>query len=133
MSETASPTRTRDKEDINDRIRSIEQRLENRRVRLRNDTDEAKTAAAATARRWLPIAAAAGAGLAALWLTRRAKASPRVYVPYAADGAVQVNRRGVRWASLLGLASTAYKLGTSPQARLLLAAFRRRAAARRYG
>lgn len=130
MSDTATPTRTREREDIDERIRALEQRLENRRVRLRNDTDEAKDAALVTARKWLPIAAAAGAGLAALWLTRRSTSSRHGFQPSYDSAPAQ--RRGVRWASLLGLASTAYKLGTSPQARVLFDAIRKRAAARRY-
>jgi hypothetical protein len=118
---------------IKDRIQTLEQRLENRRVRLQEDTDEAKTAAVVTARKWLPVAAAAGAGLAALWFTRRNVRSSRGYVPqYVPYGEAQSARRGVRWASLLGIASTAYKFATSPQGRLLIDSVRRRLNTRRY-
>lgn len=116
---------------IRERIRVLEQRLENRRVRLREDTDEAKSAAQSTLRSWLPVVAAAGAGLVALWLTRRsgpARTLARVTsVPFAPR---ETERRRVRWASLLGLATSAYKLGASPQAGILLDAFRLRRGAR---
>lgn len=122
------------KESIAERIKSIEQRLENRRVRLRNDVDETKFAVSSATRRWLPVAAAAGAGVAALWLVRRSPPRPsmldRMTAPIDRREANQ--RRGVRWASLLGIASTAYKLGTSPQARVVLAALRRRGYRRPY-
>lgn len=118
---------------INDRIHALEQRLENRRLRLREDTDEAKVAVQTTARKWLPVAAAAGAGLAALWFTRRHR-QHETALPFLAHGyeGAQVNRRGVRWASLLGIASTAYKFATSPQGRLLISGLRKRFATRRY-
>jgi hypothetical protein len=118
---------------IKDRIQSLEQRLENRRIRLREDTDEAKVAAVVTARKWLPVAAAAGAGLAALWFTRRHVRSSRGFVPqYVPYGEAQATRRGVRWASLLGIASTAYKFATSPQGRHLIDSVRKRFNTRRY-
>jgi hypothetical protein len=116
---------------IADRIHSLEQRLENRRVRLRNDVDETKLALGTTTRRWLPVAAAAGAGLAALWLVRRSPPQPSLLQRFTApwqQPVEPVNRRGVRWASLLGLASTAYKLGTNPHVRAFLGGLRRRRA-----
>ncbi|GIK84703.1 MAG: hypothetical protein KJ018_08220 [Burkholderiales bacterium] len=115
---------------IAERIRALEQRLEHRRTRLQEDAGEAREALHGTARRWLPVAAAAGAGLAALWLTRRGGRAESPRRAWSATGAHD-DRRRVRWASLLGLATTAYKLGSSPQARILLDAFRRRRAAAR--
>ena len=108
------------------RIQAIEQRLENRRTRMRVDADEAQTAAIVAARRWLPVAAAAGAGLAALWLARRMRPASRALPVASALAGAATGRRGVRWASLLGLASSAYKLGTRFQAGRLLANDRRR-------
>ncbi len=112
---------------IGERIQALEQRLEHRRQRWREDTDEAKVAAQLAARKWLPVAAAAGAGIAALWWTRRGR-NGRGTLQYvtAGDAARLAQRRGVRWASLLGIASTAYKFATSPQGRLLADAVRRR-------
>ena len=112
---------------IGERIQALEQRLENRRQRWREDTDEAKVAVQVSARKWLPVAAAAGAGAAALWWTRRGR-NGRGTLQYvtAGDAARLAQRRGVRWASLLGIASTAYKFATSPQGRLLVDAVRRR-------
>ena len=125
---------------INDRIHALEQRLENRRLRLREDADEAKFAVETTARsvqakarKWLPVAAAAGAGLAALWVTRRSKHAELAQPLFARGPDVaHVNRRGVRWASLLGIASTAYKFATSSQGRLLISGLRKRFTTRRY-
>jgi hypothetical protein len=123
---------------LGERISAIEQRLENRRLRFREDTEEAKVAASVTARKWLPVAAAAGAGLAALWLLNRRRSGEQrriVYEPRVVDEDYG-KRRGVRWASLLGIASTAYKFGTSPQGRVLIATLRDRfgrGRATRYG
>ena len=79
------------------------------------------------------LAAAAGAGLAALWFTRRYVRSSRGFVPqYVPYGEAQATRRGVRWASLLGIASTAYKFATSPQGRVLIDSVRKRYSTRRY-
>lgn len=108
---------------FNERIQAIEQRLENRRTRLRVDAHEAQEAATVAARRWLPVAAAAGAGLAALWLTRRRQLASATS-PLAAALAGADGRRRVRWASLLGLASSAYKLGTHPRTRRYFANLR---------
>jgi hypothetical protein len=111
---------------IGERIQALEQRLEHRRQRWREDIDEVKVAAQLAARKWLPVAAAAGAGIAALWLARRGRNGRRTlqYVT-AGDAARRAQRRGVRWASLLGIASTAYRFATSPQGRLLADAIRR--------
>lgn len=104
---------------ISDRIAALERRLENRRVRLKEDSREAADAASYTAARILPVAAAVGAGLLAWWMTRRRR---QVFVPRGTEEA----RRGLRWASIAGIVGSAIRIGTSPQARILWRAFNNR-------
>lgn len=103
--------------DLNDRISRVEQRLERRRARLLSDASEAVDAATDATAKVLPIAAAVGAGLAALWLVRR-RSAPRTYSAYRAMHAEPARRR-VRWAQIAGILGSAIRIGTSPQARSL--------------
>lgn len=110
--------------DLNDRIARVEQRLERRRTRFLSDASETMDAATDTATRVLPIVAAVGAGLAALWLVRR-RSAPRTYRAYRAMQTEPARRR-VRWAQLAGILGSAIRIGTSPQARSLWHNFRAR-------
>jgi hypothetical protein len=103
--------------DLSDRIARVEQRLERRRARFLNDASETVDAAADTATKLLPIAAAVGAALAAMWLVRR-RSGPRTYNAYRAEQGAPV-RRGLRWAQIAGILGSAIRIGTSPQARSL--------------
>ena len=103
--------------DLNDRIARLEQRLERRRARLLADAGETVDAATDTAAKVLPVAAAVGAGLAALWLVRK-RTAPRTFAAYRAPETA-VHRRRVRWAQLAGILGSAIRIGTSPQARSL--------------
>jgi hypothetical protein len=113
--------------ELHDRIASVERRLEHRRARLLDDARESAQAASSAATKVIPIAAAAGAGLLALYLTRRRPAAQR-YARYAYDdfdrGVDQ--RRRVRWASLAGIVGTAIRIATSPQVRAILQQLRER-------
>jgi hypothetical protein len=103
--------------DLNDRIARVEQRLERRRARLLADAGETVDAATDTAAKMLPLAAAVGAGLAALWLVRK-RSAPRTlgtFRPHEPDP----QRRRVRWAQIAGILGSAIRIGTSPQARSL--------------
>jgi hypothetical protein len=101
------------------RIASVERRLENRRTRLLEDAQEAGSAASQTASRVLPLAAALGAGALALYLTRRRTHRP-AYAAFADAGPDATTRRGVRWASILGILGTVLRIATSPQLRAIL-------------
>ena len=103
--------------DLSDRIARVERRLERRRTRFLNDASETVDAAAETATKVLPVVAAVGAGLAALWLVRR-RSGPQTYNAYRAQHAAPA-RRGLRWAQIAGILGTAVRIGTSPQARSL--------------
>ena len=81
--------------------------------------DDTKTvdAASDTAAKVLPVAAAVGAGLAALWLVRK-RTAPRTFAAYRPPETT-AHRRRVRWAQLAGILGSAIRIGTSPQARSL--------------
>lgn len=102
---------------LNDRIARVERRLERRRMRFLGDASETVDAASDTATKVLPIVAAVGAGLAALWLVRR-RSQPRTYRAYHAMQG-EPARRGLRWAKIAGILGSAIRIGTSPQARSL--------------
>lgn len=103
--------------DLSERIKRVEQRLERRRTRLLGDARETADAATEIATKLLPVAAAVGAGLAALWLVRKRAAPPR-FAAFRPRQEAPV-RRGVRWAQIAGILGTALRIGTSPQARSL--------------
>jgi hypothetical protein len=105
------------KPDLSDRIARVEQRLERRRARFLADAGEAVDAATDTTTKVLPVVAAVGAGLAALWLVRR-RSAPRTYDAYRAEQTAPA-RRGLRWAQIAGILGSAIRIGTSPQARSL--------------
>lgn len=115
---------------LHDRIAAVEQRLERRRARLLDDARESTAAAAQTATKVVPIAAAVGAGLLALYFTRR-HSRPRSYGAYRAQYA-DPPRRGVRWAQLVGIVGSAVRIGTSPQVRAFWHGFRRARQRRAY-
>ena len=115
--------------ELHDRIASVERRLERRRARLIDDVRESTDAAGHAATKVVPIAAALGAGLLAMYLTRRRTPKPRTirydderYIPESDQ------RRGVRWASIAGLVGTAIRIATSPQLRAILHNLRERRA-----
>lgn len=103
--------------DLHDRIALLERRLERRRARLLDHTHEAAAAASHAATYVLPVVAALGAGLVAMWITRRRR-------PHASSRAT--TRRGLRWGSIAGIVGSAVRIGTSPQARAVYGALRRR-------
>ena len=113
--------------DLHERIASVERRLENRRTRLLEDARETTQAAGQAATKVVPIAAAAGAGLLAMYLMRRRKPAPR-YVRYDEYGYVPDadQRRRVRWASLAGIVGTVIRIATSPQFRAIVHNFAER-------
>jgi hypothetical protein len=107
------------KPNLSDRITRVEQRLERRRARFLADAGEAVDAVADTSTKVLPVVAALGAGLAALWLLRR-RSTPRTYSAWRAQQqAAPAARRGLRWAQIAGILGSAIRIGTSPQARSL--------------
>jgi hypothetical protein len=115
--------------EFHDRIASVERRLERRRARLLDDVRESTDAAGQAATKLVPIAAALGAGLLAMYLTRRRTHKPR-YLRYDDERYVPESdqRRGVRWASLAGLVGTIIRVATSPQFRAIVQNFRERRA-----
>lgn len=115
---------------LHDRIAAVERRLERRRARLLEDARESTAAASQTATKVVPIAAALGAGLLALYFTRR-RSRPRSYSAYRAQY-VDPPRRGVRWAQIVGILGSAVRIGTSPQVRAFWHGFRRARQRRRY-
>jgi hypothetical protein len=106
---------------LHDRIAAVEQRLERRRARLLDDAQETGTAASHAATRALPIAAAVGAGLLAMWMTRRHRTS-KVARPHYRVVEVEPGdaRRGLRWASIAGIIGSAIRIGTHPQVRAIV-------------
>ena len=114
-------------ESLSERIEQIERRLERRRHLLTEDSQEAATAASETMSRVVPIAAVFGAALAGLWVGtrviggRRRRPAQHQHAPSAATA-----RRGLRWASVAGLVGSAVRIGSSPQARMVWDAIRRR-------
>jgi hypothetical protein len=123
--------------DISDRIAAVERRLERRRVRLLDDLRETKDAASRSATKVVPIAAALGAGLVALYFTRRATSHrpPPTYSEYRrhVDRYEDPPRRGLRWAQVAGILGTAIRIGASPQARAFWHGYQRARERRRYG
>jgi hypothetical protein len=116
--------------ELHDRIAAVERRLERRRARLLDDARESTAAASQTATKVLPVAAALGAGLLALYFTRR-RPRARTYSAYRAQFA-EPRRRGLRWAQLVGIIGSAVRIGTSPQVRAFWHGFRRARQRRRY-
>jgi len=116
--------------DLHDRIAAVERRLERRRARLLDDARESTSAARQTATKVVPVAAALGAGLLALYFTRR-RSNARSYSAYRAQH-VNPPRRGLRWAQIVGIIGSAVRIGTSPQARAFWHGFRRARQRRRY-
>jgi hypothetical protein len=108
---------------LHDRIATVERRLERRRARLLEDASETASAARQTATTFVPIAAALGAGLVALYWMRRRSNMPR-YSAYRAEYA-HPPRRAVRWAQLIGIIGSAFRIGTSPQVRAFWHGFQR--------
>lgn len=117
---------------LHDRIAWVERRLERRRSRLLDTARESAAAASRTATKFLPIAAALGAGLVALYFTRRRRPLPRSYSAYRARYADPVPRRAVRWASLAGILGSVVRIATSPQLRALWYGYRRAKERRNY-
>jgi hypothetical protein len=108
---------------LHDRIATVERRLERRRARLLEDASETASAARQSATTLVPIAAALGAGLVALYWMRR-RSVPR-YSAYRAQYAPPPTRRAVRWAQLIGIIGSAFRIGTSPQVRAFWHGFQR--------
>ena len=123
--------------DISDRIASVERRLERRRTRLLDDLRESKEAASESATKVVPIAAALGAGLVALYFTRRRMSSrpPPSYSEYRrhVDRYEDPPRRGLRWGRIAGILGTAIRIGASPQVRAFWHGYQRARERRRYG
>lgn len=115
--------------ELNDRIALLERRLDRRRARLMEDTEEATEAAKHAAVYVLPVAAAVGAGVFAMWIMRRQRRPTQRWADrwFASRRPSEATvRRGVRWGSIAGIVGTAIRIGTSPQARALYHAVRRK-------
>ena len=120
---------------LHDRIAAVERRLERRRSRLFDDASESAFAATTTATKVVPVAAAVSAGLVALYFMKRRSTPPpppsysqyRAFREYADQP-----RRGLRWAQILGVVGTAYRIGTSPQLRAFWHGFQRARQRRAY-
>lgn len=110
---------------LHDRIAAVERRLERRRSRLLDDARESASAAGRTATKVVPVAAALGAGLLALYLTRRhaSLARPSRFSAFRARYA-DPPRRAVRWAQLAGILGSVVRIGASPQLRALIQGYR---------
>jgi hypothetical protein len=122
--------------DISDRIAAVERRLERRRIRLLDDFRETKNAASQSATKVVPIAAALGAGLVALYFTRRRMSQrPPTYSEYRrhVDRYEDPPRRGLRWGHIAGVLGTAIRIGASPQVRAFWHGYQRARERRRYG
>lgn len=106
---------------LHGRIAAVERRLERRRTRLFDEARESTSAASQAATKVVPVAAAVGAGLVALYLMKRRSAPlpPPRYSDYRAfrEHYAEPPRRGLRWAQVLGLVGTAVRIGNSPQLR----------------
>ena len=114
-------------ESLSERIEEIERRLERRRNVLTEDSQEAATAASETFSRVVPIAAVVGAALAGLWVGSRVTGGRRRRREVQqVSPSTATTRRGLRWASLAGLLGSAVRIGSSPQARMVWNAVRRR-------
>lgn len=116
---------------LHDRIAWVERRLARRRSRLLDTARESAAAASRTATKFLPLAAALGAGLVALYFTRR-RSHPRSYSAYRARYVDPPPRRAVRWASLAGILGSVVRIATSPQLRALWYGYRRARDRRNY-
>jgi hypothetical protein len=121
---------------LHDRIAAVERRLERRRARLLDNASESTVAAGQAATKVVPVAAALGAGLLALYLMKRRTTPPPPpsysdYRHFRSSYADQ-SRRGLRWAQLFGLLGTAYRVGTSPQLRAFWHGFQRARQRRSY-
>jgi hypothetical protein len=121
--------------DLHDRIATVERRLEHRRARLLDDVRESTDAASTAATKAIPIAAALGAGLVAMYVMRQRTPKARLERYYdELDEARNVNqRRGVRWASLAGIVGTLFRIATHPQVRAVLQQFVERRRGRAQG
>ena len=106
------------------RIALVERRLEHRRARMFEDAIETAAAARQTATKFVPIGAAVGAGLLALYLMRRRPSPPR-FSAYRAQYHSPPPRRTLRWAQLVGIIGSVVRIGTSPQLRAFWHGFRR--------
>ncbi len=109
---------------LHDRIAAVERRLTRRRAQLFDNARESGSAAKRTAIQALPFVAALGAGLVALYFTRRHQAKRPVsawFRPPAADPP----RRAVRWASIAGILGSVVRIGTSPHVRALWYGYQR--------
>jgi hypothetical protein len=113
------------------RIALVERRLQRRRARMLEDAIETASAARQTATKFVPIGAALGAGLLALYLMRGRSNTPR-YSAYRAQYQNPPARRAVRWAQLVGVIGSAIRIGTSPQLRAFWHGYRRARERRRY-
>lgn len=109
--------------ELHARIANVERRLERRRARLLADFRETSAAGSQTAMKLVPVAAALGAGLLALYFTRR-RSKARAYSAYRAQS-IDPPRRGLRWAQLVGIAGSLVRIGTSPQVRAFWHGYRR--------
>ena len=119
---------------LHDRIALVERRLERRRVRMLEDASETASAARQSATKFVPLAAALGAGLVALYLMRRRSSPPTPsYSAYRTQYHNPPPRRSVRWAQIVGILGSVVRIGTSPQLRAFWHGYRRaRERRRRY-
>ena len=123
---------------LGDQIARVERRLERRRMRFLDDLRESGDAASQAATKVVPVAAALGAGLVALYVTRkmtRKSPPPPSYSEYRryTDRYADPPRRSLRWAQLAGVLGTAFRIGTSPQVRAFWHGYQRARQRRRYG
>ena len=116
---------------LHDRIALVERRLERRRVRMLEDASETASAARQSATKFVPLAAALGAGLVAFYFMSR-RVAPPSYSAYRAQYHNPPPRRSVRWAQLIGIIGSAVRIGTSPQVRAFWHGYRRARQRRRY-
>jgi len=117
---------------LHDRIALVERRLERRRARMLEDAIETASATRQTATKFVPLAAALGAGFVALYLMRRRSTPVPRYSAYRAQYNNPPPRRAVRWAQLVGILGSAVRIGTSPQLRAFWHGYRRARERRRY-
>jgi len=114
---------------LHGRIAAVERSLERRRTRLFDDASESTFAASQAATKVVPVAAAVGAGLVALYFMKRrsAPSPPPRYSDYRAfrEQYADPSRRGLRWAQIFGVVGTAVRIGTSPQLRAFWHGFQR--------
>ena len=122
---------------LHGRIAAVERRLERRRTRLFDDASESTFAASQAATKVVPVAAAVGAGLVALYLMKRRATPPppprySEYRAFREHLDADSSRRGLRWAQILGLVGTAVRVGSSPQLRAFWHGFQRARQRRAY-